>query len=160
MPVVWAGLFWKSWSSLRLLVTNSLIFFSSRHQWQTWRSSLCLEVDVSTGGEADACPPHRLEVPLHGLSSLSIHPSSSGFAPLCTDWHYRPPGDVLPSRIDLLLNSKFKSSLRPDSRGAVHVPLSSADQMIWNLHHLNLSEHLSSVWFVLCENKVDLLIEL
>ncbi|KAF6732288.1 Delta-1-pyrroline-5-carboxylate dehydrogenase, mitochondrial [Oryzias melastigma] len=44
-----------------------------------------LEVDVSTGGEADACTPHRLEVPLHGLSSLSIHPSSSGFAPLCTD---------------------------------------------------------------------------
>lgn len=39
-----------------------------RNQRQTRRSTLRPEVDVSAGGEADLRPPHRLEVPLHGLS--------------------------------------------------------------------------------------------
>lgn len=51
-------------------VFNSSLSSSSRNEWQTWRAALRPEVDVAAGGEADSRAPHRLEVPLHGLSPV------------------------------------------------------------------------------------------
>lgn len=67
----------KTWCSLhvtrsgnpshRRRLFNCPLSSSSRNQRQTWRSTLRPEMDVAAGGEADPRPPHRLEVPLHGL---------------------------------------------------------------------------------------------
>lgn len=143
--------------------------FSSRHQRQTWRSSLRPKVDVSSGGEADARPPQRLEVPLHGLRSLSIHPSILFLLPsgslsaltvtLPSSW----------SSTSILFVVKLQVQILPPSwlgrRHPCSFFFSWSDSLIsgWNpleLIQLKLPEHPSSVWFVLCENKVDLLIEL
>lgn len=62
----------------RRVTIRSLVLFAlcGRYKRQTWRSSLRPQVDVSADREADARPPHRVEVPLHGLRrSPSTRPS-------------------------------------------------------------------------------------
>uniref|UniRef100_A0A669DZU3 Multifunctional fusion protein n=1 Tax=Oreochromis niloticus TaxID=8128 RepID=A0A669DZU3_ORENI len=82
-----------------------------RYERQTWRSSLRPQVDVSTDREADARPPHRVEVPLHGLrrspsTRLSVRPSAETTrGPIASSSRCTEPGRVFhPNTAAFLIN--------------------------------------------------------